>query len=91
MDFDKERDFADQGLIPDVDMEEDTEILKTLLKHMPSCIAAADIEQQVRDILHPCLCPCPCLCLYSPARAIVLPFSFKILNKVRFMEICTKL
>jgi hypothetical protein len=48
MDFDEERDFADQGPLTDMDMEEDAEILALLLKHIPSCIAAADIEQLVR-------------------------------------------
>ena len=50
MDDDEERDFADQGPLTDMDMEEDAEILALLLKHMPSCIDAADIEQLVRDI-----------------------------------------
>ena len=50
MDNDEERDFADQGPLTDMDMEEDAEILALLLKHMPSCIDAADIEQLVRDI-----------------------------------------
>ncbi len=47
MDFDAERDFADQGTLTDMGMEEDAEILALLLKHIPSCIAA---EQLVRDI-----------------------------------------
>jgi hypothetical protein len=42
------RSFADQGPLTDMDMEEDAEILALLLKHIPSCIAAADIEQIVR-------------------------------------------
>ena len=50
MDFDEERDFADQGPLTDMGMEEDAEILSLLLKHMPSCIDAADIEQLVQDI-----------------------------------------
>ena len=50
MDIDEERDFADQGPLTDMDMEEDAEMLELLLKHMPSCIDAADIEQLVRDI-----------------------------------------
>ncbi len=37
MDIDEERDFADQGPLTDMDMEEDAEILSLLLKHMPSC------------------------------------------------------
>ena len=48
MDSDEERDFADQGPLTDMDMEEDAEMLALLLKHMPSCIDAADIEQLVR-------------------------------------------
>ena len=47
MDIDEERDFADQGPLTDMDMEEDAKILSLLLKHMPSCIDAADIEQLV--------------------------------------------
>ena len=50
MDNYEERDFADQGPLTDMDMEEDAEFLALLLKHMPSCIDAADIEQLVRDI-----------------------------------------
>jgi hypothetical protein len=50
MDFDEERDFADQGPLTEMDMEEDAKILSLLLKHMPSCIDAADIEQLVNDI-----------------------------------------
>ena len=50
MDIDEERDFADQGPLTDMDMEEYVEMLALLLKHMPSCIDAADIEQLVRDI-----------------------------------------
>jgi hypothetical protein len=50
MDSDEERDFADQGPLTDMDMEEDAEMFVLLLKHMPSCIDAADIEQLVRDI-----------------------------------------
>ncbi len=48
MDFDEERNFADQGPLTDMDMEEDAKILALLLKHIPSCIAAADIEQLVQ-------------------------------------------
>jgi hypothetical protein len=38
MDFDEERDFAVQGPLPNVDMEEDRDagILTIPLKHMPS-------------------------------------------------------
>ena len=50
MDDDEERDFADQGPLTDMDMEEDAEILSLLLKHMPACIDAADIEQLVQEI-----------------------------------------
>ena len=50
MDSDEERDYADQGPLTEMDMEEDAEILTLLLKHMPSCIDAADIQQLVRDI-----------------------------------------
>jgi hypothetical protein len=51
IDFDEERDFADQGPLTDMDMEEDAKMFALLLKHMPSCIAAADIdsEQPVQD------------------------------------------
>ena len=49
LDIDEERDFADQGPLTDMDMEEDAEILSLLLKHMPSCIGAADIEQVVQE------------------------------------------
>ncbi len=51
MDIDEERNFADQGPLTDMDREEDAEIiLSLLLKHTPSCIDAADIEQLVQDI-----------------------------------------
>ncbi len=50
MDIDEERDFPDQGPLTDMDMEEDAEILSLLLKHMLSCIDAADIEQLVQEI-----------------------------------------
>jgi len=50
MDSDEERDFADQGPLTDMDMEEDAQILATLLKHIPSCMHAADIEQLLQDI-----------------------------------------
>ena len=50
MDFDEERDFADQGSLTDIDMEEDSQILATLLKHLPSCINAADMEHLL--VLH---------------------------------------
>jgi hypothetical protein len=35
MDSDEERDYADQNTLSDMDMEEDAEILATLLKHIP--------------------------------------------------------
>ena len=47
MDFDEERDFADQGPLTDIDMEEDSQILATLLKHLPSCINAAIVGPEV--------------------------------------------
>jgi len=50
MDADEERDYADQDPLSDMDMEEDAEILATLLKHIPSCMSAADIEQLLQDI-----------------------------------------
>ncbi len=50
MDFDEECDYADQGPLTDMDMEEDAEIVSLQLKHMPSCVDATDIEQLVRDI-----------------------------------------
>ena len=33
-----------------MDMEENAKILATLLKHIPSCMSAADIEQLLLDI-----------------------------------------
>ena len=54
MDPAEARDYADQGPLPDRDMEEDNEILATLLKHMPSCMNADDIEQLLQEIpVHP--------------------------------------
>jgi hypothetical protein len=50
MDIDEDRDFADQGPLTDMDIEEDAKILSLLLKHMPSCIYAAHIQQLVQDI-----------------------------------------
>ena len=50
MEFDEERDFADQGPLTDIDMEEDSQILATLLKHLPTCIYAADMEHLLQDI-----------------------------------------
>ena len=50
MDADEERDYADQDPLSDMDMEEDAEILATLLKHIPSCMSADDIEKLLQDI-----------------------------------------
>ena len=50
MDADDARDYADQDPPSDMDMEEDAEILATLLKHIPSCMNADDIEQLLQDI-----------------------------------------
>ena len=50
MDLDEERDYADQGPLTEMDMKIDAKILTLLLKHMSSCIDAADIQQLVRDI-----------------------------------------
>ncbi len=46
MDSEEERDFADQDPLADMDMEEDAQILATLLKHIPSCMNA-DVFQHV--------------------------------------------
>ncbi len=46
--------FADQGSPSDLELEEDTQILATLLKYIPACIDAADIELLLQDIpVHP--------------------------------------
>jgi hypothetical protein len=50
MDPDKQRDYADQGPPSDSDLDGDTQILGTLLKHIPECIDAADIELLLQDI-----------------------------------------
>ena len=50
MDADEARDFADQDPPSAMDMEADAEILATLLKHIPSCMNADDIEQLLQDI-----------------------------------------
>ena len=52
MDADEARDYADQEPPSDMDMEDDAraEILATLLKHIPSCMNADDIEQLLQDI-----------------------------------------
>jgi hypothetical protein len=57
MDIDEERDFADQGPLTDMDMEDDAEILSLLLKHIPACIVAADIEQLAATGGRGSLCP----------------------------------
>jgi hypothetical protein len=48
MDPDEARDYADQleCPLPYRDMDEDREILATLLKHMQYCVKADDNEQQ---------------------------------------------
>ncbi len=51
MDPDKARDYTNQGPLPDRDMEEDSEILELLLKHMQYCMKADDIEQLLEEIL----------------------------------------
>ena len=50
MDADEARDYADQDHPSDMDMEDDAEILATLLKHIPSCMNADDIEQLLQAI-----------------------------------------
>ena len=50
MDADEARDFADQDPPSAMDMEADAEILATLLKHIPSCMSADDIEKLLQDI-----------------------------------------
>jgi hypothetical protein len=50
MDPDEERDFADQRPPSDSDLDGDTQILAILLKHIPGCINAADIELLRQDI-----------------------------------------
>ncbi len=50
MDPDEQRDDADQGPPSDSDLDGDTQILATLLKHIPECIHAADIELLLQDI-----------------------------------------
>ena len=50
MDPDNAHDYADQFPLSDKDMEEDNQILATLLKQLSSCINAADIEQLLQDI-----------------------------------------
>ena len=50
MDRDEALDYADQFPLPDRDMEEDNQILATLLKQIPSCVNEADIEQLLQEI-----------------------------------------
>jgi hypothetical protein len=50
MDPDEQRDYADQGPPSDSDLDGDTQILATLLKHIPEFIDAADIELLLQDI-----------------------------------------
>ncbi len=50
MDADEARDFADQDPPSAIYMEADAEILATLLKHIPSCMSADDIEKLLQDI-----------------------------------------
>ncbi len=50
MDTDEESDFADQGPPSDFELEDDTQILATLLKHILACIDTADIELLLQDI-----------------------------------------
>ena len=54
MDYEKEFDFADQGPLTDMDMDQVaqimSQILVTLLESIPSCMNAADIEQLLQEI-----------------------------------------
>ena len=50
MDPDEERDYGDQGPRSDSDLDGDTQILATLLKLIPGCIDAADIELLLQGI-----------------------------------------
>ena len=50
MDPDEQRDYADQGPPSDSDLDGDTQILASHLKHIPACIDAADIELLLQDI-----------------------------------------
>ncbi len=50
MDPDEQRDYANQGPPSDLDLDGDTQILATLLKHISECIDAADIELLLQDI-----------------------------------------
>ncbi len=44
MDPDELRDYEDQGPLPDREMEEDNQILASLLKHILCCETSADIS-----------------------------------------------
>ncbi len=50
MDPDEERDYGDQGPPSDSDLDGDTQILANLLKLIPECIDAADIELLLQGI-----------------------------------------
>jgi hypothetical protein len=50
MDTNEEREFADQGPTSDFELEEDTQILATLWRHILAYIDAADIELLLQDI-----------------------------------------
>ncbi len=50
MDPDEARDYADQFPLSDRDIEEDNQILATLLERIPSCKTASDIDQLLQDI-----------------------------------------
>ena len=50
MDPDDARDYADQFPLSDRDMEEDNQILATLLERIPSSKTASDIDQLLQDI-----------------------------------------
>ncbi len=50
MDPDEQCDYADQGPSSDPDLDGDTQILATLLKLIPGCIDAADIELLLQGI-----------------------------------------
>ena len=50
MDPDDARDYADQFPLSDRDMEEDNQILATLLQRIPSCKTASEFEQLMQDI-----------------------------------------
>jgi hypothetical protein len=49
MDSDEERDFADQGPLTDMDMEEDAEMLAILLKHNLSTCPLALPQQTLNS------------------------------------------